>query len=122
VLDATSGHVTGSEIVERLRERGPDVTPSTGYRTLDDIEELGYISHSPSSRGREGDHVLPAAAHAHLECRKCGERWEMNSELAAEMVRPVATRLGFRVDVGHMTLVGQCVRCVAGGHETTAAD
>ena len=46
VLEATNGHITGSELVERCRARDPDTTPSTVYRTLDVLEELGYIRHS----------------------------------------------------------------------------
>ena len=59
VLEATNGHITGSELVERCRERDPDTTPSTVYRTLDVLEELGYIRHSHSAAGREEFHVLP---------------------------------------------------------------
>jgi Fe2+ or Zn2+ uptake regulation protein len=51
--------VTGSEIVDRCRERDPETTPSTVYRTLDVLEELGYVHHSHGVDGREEFHVLP---------------------------------------------------------------
>src|SRR5262245_4336732 len=77
VLRETQGHVTGSELVERCRARDPDTTPSTVYRTLDVLEELGYVNHSHSAAGREEFHVLPATEHAHLQCRDCGQTWEL---------------------------------------------
>lgn len=117
VLEATEGHVTGSELVERCRERDPDTTSSTVYRTLDVLEELGYLSHSHSAAGREEFHVLPEAEHAHLQCRDCGGTWELGADDAASVVRPVQRRFGFVADVGHLTISGRCADCAsrAGG-------
>ncbi len=114
VLEATDGHVTGSELVERCRERDPDATPSTVYRTLDVLEELGYLRHSHSAAGREEFHVLPEVEHAHLECRGCGTTWEIAAADAAELTRPLEQRLGFHADVGHLTLSGLCAECWPG--------
>jgi Fur family transcriptional regulator, ferric uptake regulator len=115
VLEATEGHVTGSELVERCREADPDTTPSTVYRTLDVLEELGYLSHSHSAAGREEFHVLPKAEHAHLQCRVCGTTWELEAAEASELVEPVRQRRGFRADVGHLTILGRCAGCLESG-------
>src|SRR6185369_17796781 len=53
VLARTNGHVTGAELVERCRAIDPTTTPSTVYRTLDVLEELGYLSHHHGIDGRE---------------------------------------------------------------------
>ncbi len=111
VLEATDGHVTGSELVERCRERDPDTTPSTVYRTLDVLEELGYVRHSHSAAGREEFHVLPGAEHAHLQCRECGRTWEIEARDVADVVRPIRRRFGFVPDVGHLTISGICGGC-----------
>ncbi len=111
VLEQTQGHVTGSELVERCREREPDVTPSTVYRTLDVLEQLGYVSHSHSARGREEYHVLPHAEHAHLECRGCGKTLELSRAEATEITQVVEAQHGFVADLGHMTIVGLCSEC-----------
>jgi Fur family transcriptional regulator, ferric uptake regulator len=116
VLEAADGHVTGSELVERCRERDPDTTPSTVYRTLDVLEELGYIRHSHSAAGREEFHVLPKVDHAHLECRVCGGTWEMAAADATDLVKPLVRRIGFHPDVGHLTLSGTCAECWAAGN------
>ncbi len=113
VLSETEGHVTGSDLVERCRERDSYTTPSTVYRTLDVLEELGYIAHSHSADGREEFHVLPEAAHGHLQCRSCGRTFELEAEIAAATAEPARQRLGFVADVGHMTMVGLCAECVA---------
>ncbi|MEJ7749478.1 MAG: Fur family transcriptional regulator [Candidatus Limnocylindrales bacterium] len=113
VLEASKGHVTGSELVQRCRERDPHTTPSTVYRTLDVLEELGYVSHSHSAGGREEYHVLPGAEHAHLQCRSCGQTWELDGAAAAAVVRPIKRRFGFNADVGHLTISGRCADCSA---------
>jgi Fur family ferric uptake transcriptional regulator len=111
VLEATDGHITGAELVERCRARDKDTTPSTVYRTLDVLEELGYIRHSHSATGREEFHVLPGVEHGHLECRSCGGVWELDAADAANVVDPLRARFGFAADVGHLTISGRCRSC-----------
>ena len=77
VLSRTDGHVTGADLVERCRELDPGTIPSTVYRTLDVLEELGVLSHSHGLDGREEFHVLPEAEHGHLYCRGCGGEWDL---------------------------------------------
>ena len=111
VLEATDGHITGAELVDRCRARDPDTTPSTVYRTLDVLEDLGYLRHSHSAAGREEFHVLPGEEHAHLQCRSCGRTWEIEPDDAAAIVSPIRVRLGFDPDVGHLTISGTCAEC-----------
>ncbi len=120
VLAASEGHVTGSELIERCRQRDPDTTPSTVYRTLGVLEELGYLSHSHSAAGREEFHVLPEAEHAHLQCRSCDQTWELDAEAASAVVRPIRSRVGFVADVGHLTISGLCADCALRRQENRA--
>ncbi len=94
VLATTSGHVTGSDLVERCRARDPETTPSTVYRTLDVLEELGYLHHSHSATGREEFHVMPDAEHAHLQCRGCDGTWEIEAPDAVRLLAPLRSGSG----------------------------
>lgn len=114
VLSRTDGHVTGSELVERCRELDPATTPSTVYRTLDVLEELGLVRHGHGADGREEFHVLPEAEHGHLHCQTCGTTWELSAEEATDLVRSLHRGRGFVVDLSHVTIVGRCAGCVAG--------
>jgi Fur family ferric uptake transcriptional regulator len=113
VLSKTDGHMTGSELVERCREIDPGTIPSTVYRTLDVLEELGLLSHSHGADGREEFHVLPAAVHGHLHCTDCGTTWEIEAEEAAGLVSTLALRRDFAVDVGHLSVAGRCAGCTS---------
>ncbi|MGH2475814.1 MAG: Fur family transcriptional regulator [Candidatus Limnocylindrales bacterium] len=113
VLSRTDGHVTGSDLVERCRAIDPDTIPSTVYRTLDVLEELGVLSHSHGADGREEFHVLPATEHGHLYCRLCGGSWDLDAEddAVVHTLGAFDRERGFAVDVSHLTLSGRCRAC-----------
>ena len=112
VLAQTTGHVTGSEVVERCRELDRETTPSTVYRTLDVLEELGYLRHSHGADGREEYHVLPETEHAHLRCLACGAAWEIGGDEAGELVERFRVSRGFEVALTHVSIGGRCRDCV----------
>jgi Fur family ferric uptake transcriptional regulator len=113
VLSRADGHVTGSELVERCRAIDPETTPSTVYRTLDVLEELGLVRHGHGADGREEFHVLPEVEHGHLHCARCAGTWEIEADEAAALVGSVESRRGFAVDLSHVTIVGTCAACRA---------
>jgi len=122
VLSRTDGHVTGAELVERCRAEDPETTPSTVYRTLDVLEDVGLIRHAHGLDGREEFHVRPAREHGHLHCSLCHRAWEIGADEAACLVKDLQEARGFRVDLGHLSVVGICADCrdetrapVAGG-------
>ncbi len=112
VLSSTRGHVTGSELVERCRAVDPATIPSTVYRTLDVLEDLGVVRHGHGPDGREEFHVLPEAEHGHLHCESCGTSWDLSLDDARTLVRSLRARRGFVVDLSHVTIVGRCAGCV----------
>jgi Fur family ferric uptake transcriptional regulator len=113
VLARSEGHVTGAEIVERCRRADPATVPSTVYRTLDVLEELGLVKHGHGAGGREEYHVQPMADHGHLHCHACGRQWELGDEEVAAFVSDIERRRGFQLDLSHLTLVGRCPACAA---------
>jgi Fur family ferric uptake transcriptional regulator len=111
VLDRTDGHVTGGELVDRCRAIDPGTTPSTVYRTLRVLEELGMVRHAHGQDGREEFHVRPGSQHGHLHCDRCGASWEIDRADAAATIESFRDRLGFEVDLSHLTVVGRCAAC-----------
>jgi Fur family transcriptional regulator, ferric uptake regulator len=111
VLSRTHGHVTGAELVDRCRAVDPTTTPSTVYRTLDVLEELGIVQHAHGADGREEFHVLPTSDHGHLHCLGCHESWEIPADEAAALGRVLRSRHGFSMDLTHLTVSGHCRDC-----------
>ncbi|HEY7526837.1 MAG TPA: Fur family transcriptional regulator [Candidatus Limnocylindria bacterium] len=117
VLAATDGHVTGAELIERCRDRDPQTIPSTVYRTLDVLEELGLVRHGHGADGREEFHVTPGAEHGHLHCADCGQTWEIRAPQADAIVGAFRAADGFEVDLSHVTVVGRCADCAGAADE-----
>jgi Fur family ferric uptake transcriptional regulator len=111
VLSGADGHVTGAELVERCREVDPATTPSTVYRTLDVLEELGIVRHAHGADGREEFHVLPETDHGHLHCLGCRETWEIGEGEAAALVAALRAERGFSVELSHLSVAGLCRAC-----------
>jgi Fur family ferric uptake transcriptional regulator len=120
VLSRVDGHVTGSDLVERCRELDPTTTPSTVYRTLDVLEDLGYVSHHHGIDGREEYHVLPTAAHGHLHCRACGGSWEIEPTEADAIAEILEAQRSFTLDRSHITITGLCSGCAGAGQAVGA--
>ncbi len=121
VLRATDGHVTGAELVELCRERDPETTPSTVYRTLDVLEELGIVRHSHGRDGREEFHVGPTSEHGHAICQHCGSTIELEGDDVAGLATSLERR-GFSVDLSHLSVGGSCVECAAQSERAGLSD
>ncbi len=113
VLADVRGHVTGAELVDRCRRVDPATIPSTVYRTLDVLEEIGLVRHGHGPDGREEFHVGVEPEHGHLHCTSCGASWEVDAAEAAAVIDAFAASRGFAVDLSHLTLVGRCGTCRA---------
>lgn len=90
---------------------GSALPPSTIYRTLDALEEVGLVEHThldhraPTYR-RAGSH-----GHLHLRCRTCGRLIEIDPSLADVFVGQVRAETGFVADMTHMAIHGRCADC-----------
>jgi Fur family ferric uptake transcriptional regulator len=111
VLAGLDGHVTGADLVDGCRAVDPTTTPSTVYRTLDVLEDLGVVSHSHGREGRQEFHVNPAADHGHLVCSSCGRSWELDPAETAQIIDGLRRSRGFDVDVAHLSIEGRCADC-----------
>lgn len=114
VLARVDGHVTGAELIEGCRVLDPTTTPSTVYRTLDVLEELGLVSHSHGLEGRQEFHVNPTGDHGHLVCAACGGSWELGPEEVGPLVDGLRLSRGFEVGVDHLSIEGRCAACRSG--------
>jgi Fur family ferric uptake transcriptional regulator len=111
VLAGIDGHVTGADLVERCRQIDPATIPSTVYRTLDVLEEIGLIRHGHGADGREEYHVLPSVEHGHLYCESCGGVDEICEDEISTVAALFQERHAFDVDGSHITIVGRCSDC-----------
>ena len=112
VLVEASGHVTGAELIERARQRDPETTPSTVYRTLDVLEDLGPRVAFPRPRRPRGVPCLAGqrARPSRLRSR-AGRPGRSTATEARAMTESLARSRGFAVNLSHLTVSGLCADC-----------
>jgi Fur family ferric uptake transcriptional regulator len=107
---AAEGHINPAAVTRRVRERVPDVNPSTVYRTLDLLEEVGVLSHAHLEAGPEY-HRSSDGQHVHLTCATCGSEDSLTIGEAAGLKELIARHHGFRPDLTHFAISGLCASC-----------
>jgi Fur family transcriptional regulator, ferric uptake regulator len=113
VLEAVHelGHATPDQVHAKVAETAAGVNITTVYRTLELLEELGLVTHAHLSHGAPTFHGVAEEQHVHLVCRKCQGIAEIPSEMLNQLAESLGTERGFRLDVGHVALFGECAAC-----------
>jgi Fur family ferric uptake transcriptional regulator len=110
---ATEGHISPSDVARRVRARVPGVNPSTVYRTLDLLEDVGVLSHSHLETGPEY-HRRADSEHIHLICASCGADESLSVAEARALRSLIAKHHGFHADLTHFAISGVCAACQKG--------
>jgi Fur family ferric uptake transcriptional regulator len=109
---ATRGHIAPQELVQRVKDRLPGVNDSTVYRTLDLLEEMGFLSHAHLGAGPAYHHA-EHNDHVHLICERCGKTDQLSVADTAPLNRALAKITEFQPDFTHFAISGLCARCAA---------
>jgi len=113
ILDAVcegSGHTTFDEICARVHDKAKAINLATVYRTLDFLCGMGLIVTAEINDHRVYE-IAGQQPHHHLVCRACGRVERLDHEMLEALLAKVERERGFKVDMGHMVLLGQCQDC-----------
>ena len=105
------GHATPEELAGALR----GVDPSTVYRSLALLEDLGLVVRTQLDRGAPTFSVAGHGDHLHLVCDACGGVQEVPAAAVRGLAAQVLASTGFALDDHHLALHGTCAGCRAGG-------
>lgn len=109
VLTQSDAHLSADEILHRVNVHSPEVSASTVYRILEELEELGVVVHS--HLGRTSVYHLAGRLHGHVTCDRCGVTLEVASVLFDQLAYELDKAWGFSLDRHHVALVGTCRQC-----------
>ena len=110
LADRPGDHLSAADITERTRV---PVDTSTVYRTLDVLEQIGYLTHVHMGHGPGVYHVEPAPPHHHLVCESCGLKVDVPVKALRDAIAAVTEPHGFVADETHFAIVGWCRECAA---------
>lgn len=113
VLEAVTNleHATPEQICAEVQRTARGVNISTIYRTLELLEEIGFVKHAHLGHGPPNYHLARDAEHIHLVCRSCGAATDADPDAALGLAAELEKRFGFVTDVHHLTVYGACSDC-----------
>ena len=115
------GHATPEQVWDQVQQLAPSLSPSTVYRALELLEELGVVSHTHLGHGAPSYHLATHADHIHLVCRRCASVQSADVSRAQQLADEVSARYGFCPTSGTCPSTGLCRGCAA-DLEPDAAD
>jgi len=113
------GHISPMVVARRVRDRVPGVNPSTVYRTLTLLEDLGIISHAHLETGPEY-HRRAESQHVHLICSRCGADDSLSLPEAQRLKQIIVRHHEFSPDLTHFAISGLCASCQTAGRGPSA--
>ncbi len=109
-LVAVDSHQTAEMITAAVQQHAPDVSPSTVYRILEELEEYGLVEHTHAGHSAAVYHLV-GREHGHATCEQCHVTFEVPSELFDRFSRDLRLATGFTLDRHHVSLSGLCEDC-----------
>jgi Fur family transcriptional regulator, ferric uptake regulator len=107
------GHATPEQVWDQVQLLAPSMSPSTVYRALELLEELGVVAHTHIGHGAPSYHLATHADHVHLVCRRCASVQSADVSRAQQLADEITARFGFVPDLGHLSVEGLCRGCAA---------
>jgi len=111
VVASTRGHISVEQVYQRVVADFPDVNISTVYRTLEVLEELGFVRHTHFHDSVAQYQRTDEAPHQHLQCSACGQESELDVTALEPLAAELQRRYGFTADLTHTAIVGVCSAC-----------
>ena len=115
-------HGTPEEILTEVQRTATGVNLSTVYRTLEVLEDVGLVTHAHIGHGPPTYHSVDEHVHIHLVCDECGKVLSIPAAVAEEFVVRLEDSYGFRTDIAHVSVHGQCESCKGQPADVSAED
>lgn len=106
-------HLSAEEVATQVKDRLPQVNPSTVYRTLDVLVEEGLVRRTDIGTGRAVFEPAHEHKHHHLVCEGCGAVAHVHDEALGALAPRIEERSGFRLGDREVTFFGLCAACQA---------
>ena len=118
VIETAEKHLDAESIFQRAREKDPNISLATVYRTLAVLTEMGLVDRSYLASNHEREHYEPVGApkHHHFTCLDCHEVIEFQSPGLSELIGQLQEELGVEVLHACICVEGYCSECVPKHH------
>ncbi len=111
IIRQGQGHLDADEVYRQAREKLPQLSLSTVYRTLRLFKKLGLVEEIHFDEAHHHYEVKPATEHHHLVCLGCGKVVEFRYPLSRYVKRNVAEAKDFDIVETEIRMTGYCPKC-----------
>ncbi len=110
VLAEQGDHLTVEAILSAVQKRHPSTNKTTVYRTLELLNEMGFVLVTDLGSGRL-EFEIAGHPHHHLICERCSERTEVEDRFLEPLRASLLEHYGFSTNLHHFALFGTCPEC-----------
>jgi Fur family ferric uptake transcriptional regulator len=107
-------HLSAEDVYSLLRSDAPDIGLATVYRTLEMLEELGFLHRIEFGDGKSRYELATdssAHAHHHLICLSCSKVIEFDDDLMETLESFVSRTADFQITDHQVKFYGYCSEC-----------
>lgn len=113
VIEASTQHLDAEAVFQRAREKDPDISLATVYRTLAVLKEMGLVDQNYTARTHDREYYEPVSAprHYHFTCLDCHQVIEFQSPGMTQLIGQLQRELGAEISHVCMCIEGHCREC-----------
>ncbi|HEV2922830.1 MAG TPA: Fur family transcriptional regulator [Solirubrobacteraceae bacterium] len=115
LLDEQSCALSAVEIQAALSRRNRDVSRSSVYRVMEELEEIGLLQRVELGQGMVRYEAVRGKPghHHHLVCDRCGLLQPFTDDGLERAIRRLSDRVPLRVSEHEIVIHGSCETCAA---------
>jgi Fur family ferric uptake transcriptional regulator len=115
LLDEQSCALSAAEIQAALSRRNRDVSRSSVYRVMEELEEIGLLQRVELRQGMVRYEAVRGEPghHHHLVCDDCGRLQPFTDDGLERAIRRLSGRVPLRVSEHEIVIHGSCDTCAA---------
>jgi Fur family transcriptional regulator, ferric uptake regulator len=115
LLDEQLCALSAAEIQEALARRNRDVSRSSVYRVMEELEEIGLLQRVEVGQGTVRYEAVRGGPghHHHLVCDQCGRLQPFTDDGLERAIRRLSDRVPLRVSEHEIVIRGACDTCAA---------
>lgn len=110
-LTNRKSHLTSHQIYEAVHIHLPAINPSTVYRALDRLVNIGKVSVSDMGLGAAVFEIAGDQLHHHLVCQSCGQITLLENDQVTPFFSQLEMKYHYQIKTNHLVLFGLCDTC-----------
>jgi len=114
ILEAEHGHITSSDILEKVEEINPSIGRASIFRTLDLFTQLNIVRPTYISTSLTPTYVMMHEGHHHhVICTNCNQVLEFDDCGLESLTKTLEKTLNVKISGHLLEFYGVCASCIA---------